>query len=263
MTHDNCSEGVALPLVCEVSPKKTGLMFKQMAEYFASSEYQPPGLLDDPFFQDIFAGKVPQSTHKWFTGAESIFSLDVNVDFSQSFKQSAMQGSAHFLKGSMGLYSTVYMDWVEPLAKVLKGKRVLEVGAGRTGLLAYALTLCGVDVIATDKMEEGLSPFSFVPVESLCYKEAIAKYASECDVLLSCWAPMGQWTGDITAKWKKARPDGWTVIVGETGGCTGSSKMFNALKKDAQIYVESIQGANIVRDSVRVFAPEGSSGWSE
>lgn len=163
--------------------------------------------------------------------------------------------NAHSLFGDLSIYTHVYNEWVKEVASLIKGKRVLEIGAGRYGFLAYAFQQAGIECIPTDPLKNDNPPFQFIHVERLDYRQAIEKYTDQCDVLLIGWAEHAPWTKNYTKLWKKHKPEGITILVGEHGGCCGTQAMYKPLQNDKLVYDKRIMSPRMLKVYAEVYSP--------
>ena len=138
-----------------------------------------------------------------------------------------------------GIFAIPTCAWLRPLATKLKGKKCLEIMAGR-GIVSLALKKLGVDVVTTDNMSwsEGkfkcgdkmkTSLLNNVSVEKLSAKDAVDKY--DADVLICCWPPDSVAYNtdflDACIQFMKKNPSGKIIYVGEgETGCCASYEFF-------------------------------------
>lgn len=134
----------------------------------------------------------------------------------------------------LGMWAIVDMVWTKQLADWINGRKVLEIMAG-CGWLAKALTLHGMDIIATDnlswterhceppKLSKPVYP-AMIQAEA---REAIAQYPA--DVLICSWPPYKD-RAIVRAMraWGSERP---VVYIGEgEWGCTAHDLFFKHFK---------------------------------
>lgn len=138
-----------------------------------------------------------------------------------------------------GMYAFVSWKWVDPLAKWIGKRKVLEVMAGR-GHLAKALCYKGVDVIATDdyswytdkKTGHRKWDDPVFHVYDLDAVDAVKRYGSTCDVLVISWPYMDDIAYKVIREYHKENPKGFIVYIGEdNGGCTANELFFNHFKE--------------------------------
>lgn len=129
---------------------------------------------------------------------------------------------------------------VEAILETLRGRPVLEVGAGK-GYWSHELRKAGADAIATDPTDwlnsiylngrqlPDNSPAETWPVEQLTGLEALAKHGHG-RALMMVWPPYDQeWPTDVL----RAYQGDSFVLSGEgRGGCTGADSLFDALDRD-------------------------------
>lgn len=164
--------------------------------------------------------------------------------------------TAHSLFCDIGVFTHVYNEYIKDISKLIKGKKVLEIGAGRFGFLAYAFQQEGIECIPTDPLKNDNPPFQFTRVERLDYRQAIEKYAEQCDVLLIGWAEHAPWTKNYTKLWKKHKPNGITILVGEHGGCCGTSEMYKPLRNDLLAYSQRVMSPKMLKVYAEVYSPK-------
>ncbi|QST02144.1 hypothetical protein IMZ31_22085 (plasmid) [Pontibacillus sp. ALD_SL1] len=127
----------------------------------------------------------------------------------------------------IGMYGFVSWRWVKPLSEWLKGKRCLEVMAGR-GWLSYALREMGVDVVATDNFSWISGSDVKTEVEPLEATEAVKKYGAEVDIVLMSWPPMSEDAYQVLKTMQDVNPDLLLLYIGESpGGCTANDDFFD------------------------------------
>lgn len=127
-----------------------------------------------------------------------------------------------------GMYAFVCWEWVEPLAKWIGNRKVLEVMAG-AGWLARALREKEVCVIATDDYtwadKRGWT--TVTEVEKMDAVAAIEKYGPQADTLIISWPYMDKDAFHAITKWHEIQPDGLIIYIGEDeGGCTACIEFF-------------------------------------
>lgn len=106
---------------------------------------------------------------------------------SDNFDYNYYQNSAfHEACIKSGIYALITKTLVNNLADLLKGKRCLEVMAGR-GRLAHHLNQAGVSVLATDDNSWSLNDLNVKKMSGL---DAVRQYYDQMDVLILCWPPM-------------------------------------------------------------------------
>jgi hypothetical protein len=130
-------------------------------------------------------------------------------DFSYCFSQNSL---FHHECQKAGIYSLITKTLVENLADLLKGKRCLEVMAGR-GRLAHHLNQSGVSVLATDDNSWSLNDLEVTQMSGL---DAVHQYYEQMDVLILCWPPMNNDAFEIIKAWGTEKP---ILVGGEIGGC--------------------------------------------
>lgn len=124
-----------------------------------------------------------------------------------------------------GVYALVTKTLVENLANLLKGKRCLEVMAGR-GRLAHHLNQAGVSVLATDDNSWSLNDLKVTQMSGL---DAVSQYYDQMDVLILCWPPMTSAAFEIIKAWGTEKP---ILVGGEIGGCCADELFDTHFKGD-------------------------------
>ena len=131
-------------------------------------------------------------------------------------------------------FALVAHDWIKPLAKFLKGKRVIEIMAG-LGTITYALQKEGIDIVATDKGDwdkytEDLNIDPWVDVK----KETAARVIEDlkADYYICAWPPYQK---DSALKallaMRKFAPESQMIYIGEGKyGCCADNEFFNELE---------------------------------
>lgn len=125
-------------------------------------------------------------------------------------------------------------EWVQPLAKWIGNRPCLEIMAG-SGALSCVLARNGVNIIATDDgswATQYSSWFSnpWTNVEKLNCVDAIAKYASECAIIICSWPYMDDNAYLALLEMRKVNPSAVMIYIGEEhNGVTASDLFFNTL----------------------------------
>lgn len=137
------------------------------------------------------------------------------------------------LWNTRGMYAFVCWTWIEPMAKWIGKRKVLEVMAGG-GWLAKALHEKQVDIVATDdhSWKEKFKWDLQHPVEELTAIDAIEKYGSRSDILIMAWPYMNSDGFNAIKAWNRVNPGGLIIYVGEPpGGCTADESFFEHFKQ--------------------------------
>lgn len=132
----------------------------------------------------------------------------------------------------LGMWAIVDLDWTKRLAAWIDGLKVLEVMAGK-GWLAKALSLHGVDIVATDNMgwtNMHADPTYLYPVEKLGARAAVTKY-QDANILLVSWPPYGDIeVMKVCKAWGTNRP---IIYIGEgEGGCNAPDGFFRRFREE-------------------------------
>jgi hypothetical protein len=125
-----------------------------------------------------------------------------------------------------GMYAFVSWKWVKPLAKYLKGKRCLEVMAGR-GWLSLALRHLNIDIVATDDMSWAYNgkhkkmQYLVTDVTQMDAVESVERYGECIDVIIISWPYMDDTAYRAIKKLNEINPNALIIYIGEgDGGCT-------------------------------------------
>lgn len=111
----------------------------------------------------------------------------------------------------------VSKDWIRELAKLLKGKKCIEIMAGK-GLISYALQEEGVNIIPTDDFSWGAK----VKYTAVYEKDAVdsIKEADELDYVICSWPPYEDNTICYVVKaMAQKHPNAKLIYIGEYDGC--------------------------------------------
>lgn len=152
-------------------------------------------------------------------------------------------------------------EWLDSVARLVKGNRVLEVAGGR-GLLQEFMKERGVQWVSTDKRPP-LRRLLTSYVKRISAEKAVRKI--EHDVVFYSWWPYGS-QGDFDI-WSYCKETGTPlIIVGEgQGGCTGSLKFWEDAEPFEIVPAREISGFQDVpqwfgiNDYTSVFIPENCS----
>lgn len=141
-----------------------------------------------------------------------------------------------------GMWAIVDMEWTRKLAHWSGARQVLEVMAGK-GWLAKALSLHGVNIVATDNMgwtNMHSDPTYLFPVEKLGARAAINKYPN-ADILLISWPPYDDpEIMKVCKAWGSNRP---IIYIGEgQGGCTAIDGFFEHFYEEDTLYIPQWDG---------------------
>lgn len=157
---------------------------------------------------------------------------------SDNFDYNYYQNSAfHEACIKSGIYALITKTLVNNLADLLKGKRCLEVMAGR-GRLAHHLNQAGVSVLATDDNSWSLNDLNVKKMSGL---DAVRQYYDKMDVLILCWPPMTNAAFEIIKAWGTEKP---ILVGGEIGGCC-ADELFDIHFKGDFLDVGSVSFAGI------------------
>ena len=131
-------------------------------------------------------------------------------------------------------YALLAYEWIRPLAQWIRGRRCLEIMAG-SGAFTYALSQCGVDVIATDdkswsdpRSKWFASPWT--EVEQLDCLQAIQKYGADRQIIICSWPYMDDSAYRSLLEMRRVNPDAMMLYIGEMEcGATANDDFFGNL----------------------------------
>lgn len=140
-------------------------------------------------------------------------------------------------------WSIVTKETIKEMVDFIKDDIALEIGAG-TGLYAYLLRNCGVQIIPTDVVQKRNSFLKIVQCEAV---EAVNKFSAE--ILITIWPPC--WSLMAYNSLKAFQGNKIIYIGEECGGCTGDDQFHELLRKEWRL-VNKIQIPNwpMIRDFV-------------
>jgi len=123
--------------------------------------------------------------------------------------------------------------WIRPLAKYLKGYKVLEIMSGN-GSLSKALQDEGVNIIPTDNYSWDQKSWFRDPwtkIKKLDAIEAIEKYGKSVDYIICSWPPYDNPIAfDALIKMRQINPNCKMIYIGEgESGCTADDSFHNAI----------------------------------
>ena len=152
------------------------------------------------------------------------------------------QGMVNHKLQSIGMYCNLAWEWINPLADLLKGSKVLEVMSGR-GWLSLALDSMGIDIIAVDdcswseSLESGFPAFKSLddklfPTINLDAVDAIMKYGSDIDYVIMTWPPYSEDSASrVVDAIQKINPKIKLIYCGEGHeGCTADDDFFGKVE---------------------------------
>ena len=131
----------------------------------------------------------------------------------------------------------VSKSWIRILAELLRGKKCIEIMAGK-GLISYALQQEGVNIKASDDCSWG-TPVKYTDVETKDAVEAI-RDEKELDYVLCSWPPYDEYDICEVAKIMALKhPKAKLIYIGEEYGCNAPDEFFNIVSlcegKDGKI----------------------------
>lgn len=131
-------------------------------------------------------------------------------------------------------YALLAYEWIRPLAQWIGKRRCLEIMAG-SGALSYALSQCGVDIVATDDKswsDPSCSWFSapWTEVEQLNCLQAIKKYGKDRAIIICSWPYMDDNAYRSLLEMRQVNPDAMMLYIGELEcGATANDDFFRNL----------------------------------
>lgn len=142
-------------------------------------------------------------------------------------------------------YANVNRAWIRAVAKVLSGKKCLEIMAGN-GLISHMLQEEGVNVMATDIAPDRSNDYIsmrgrlFTDVMAADALGAVRRFGQKADVLIVSWPPQGE--EEVLKAWEaytRLRPDGLLLYIGEErGGLNATDAFFDTLE-EADVLAEA------------------------
>jgi len=180
----------------------------------------------DKFLHYIETGEIPPESPDYLTVSgydDHIISM-VDSDVYMDYIKARSFCTEH------GMWAIVDLCWTYRLAEWIGSRKVLEIMAGR-GWLAKALSIHGVDIVATDnntweeRHSKSKDVFSVVPISAL---EAVQN--NNRDILIVSWPPYGEM--DVCTacdEWNSEKP---IVYIGEgDGGCNAPERFWQHFKE--------------------------------
>ena len=131
-------------------------------------------------------------------------------------------------------YALLAYEWIRPLAQWIGARRCLEIMAG-SGALTYALSQCGVDIVATDdkswsdpRCDWFQAPWA--DVEQMDCLQAIQKYGKDRTIIICSWPYMDDSAYRSLLEMRRVNPDAVMLYIGENwGGATANDDFFENL----------------------------------
>lgn len=142
-------------------------------------------------------------------------------------------------------YALITNKFIETLSSYLKGKKVLEVMAGR-GLLSALLREKEIDTICTDSNDWGGSSeeYAYTEIEIIEAEEAVRKYGENIDHVLMVWPPMKEdHAYRVIKALREVNPTASVIYIGENGGCTADKNFFNIVKNVEDSSFRNVQSS--------------------
>lgn len=131
-------------------------------------------------------------------------------------------------------YALLAYEWIRPLAQWIGARKCLEIMAG-SGALSYALSKCGVDIIATDDKSwsnPSCNWFSsqWTEVERMDCLQAIQKYGKDRPIIICSWPYVDDNAYHSLLKMRKVNSNAVMIFIGEIGrGTTANDNFFHAM----------------------------------
>ena len=174
----------------------------------------------DEFFNYLSKGEIPPEPL-------GLFRPDISKPLNPSRLLSNYKARLKAI--SYGMWAIVDLKWTKLLADWASTGRVLEIMAG-AGWIAKALTLHGVDIIATDDYSwDAHDSYSRMKkihkIEKLTALDAVAQYGDNSEILLVSWVPYDE--TDICEACDLWGTDKPIIFIGEGGGgCNATDEFF-------------------------------------
>lgn len=173
-----------------------------------------------------------------------------DFDFLETQKEFALKEIYH----NVGMYGFVSWKWVEPFAEWIKGKKVLEVMAGR-GWLSHALRLKGIDIISTDNFSWHKNAGWEEPLTEITNIDAVKsidKFGKQVDIVIMSWPYMDNTAFQVLKRLHEVNPSALVVYIGEYYGCTADKEFHNHFEEIEDIgfnkVIEKYQRWNNIHD---------------
>ena len=131
-------------------------------------------------------------------------------------------------------YALIAYEWIRPLAQWIGNRRCLEIMAG-SGALSFALSQCGVDIVATDDKSWtdprcNWFPAPWSDVVQMDCLQAIQKYGKERAIIICSWPYMDDSAYRSLLEMRRVNPDAVMLYIGENwGGATANDDFFENL----------------------------------
>jgi len=128
---------------------------------------------------------------------------------------------------NVGMWAIIDQEWTKYLAQWIDNRTCLEVMSG-AGWLAKALSMHGIDIIATDNDSwcgvESMWQFEKVhSIEMIDAVKATEKYKDK-DILIISWSPYDDHTiCEVCDEWGTDKP---IIYIGEQDGCNAPEEFF-------------------------------------
>lgn len=126
-------------------------------------------------------------------------------------------------------FPIVSYKWINPLAKWIGDKKVLEIMAG-TGSISYALKQKGIDVIATDNFSKKFKK-RWTNIENIDCVDAIEKYGKDREVIIMSWPDINNTAYNVLKKVREVNDNAIIIYIGEIYGCTASDCFFEVMRE--------------------------------
>lgn len=152
----------------------------------------------------------------------SNFGLNFEDCWIDDVKNNYVTNLLHLLRSDFfALYSVPSTETLSLLADYLKGKKVVEICAGRA-YITSVLKHMNVDIVATDDYSWEY-PEHLPRLTEVKKKNAFESIHSDIDFYIMSWAPYeNSWDIDFLNKVREVNPNAKIVLISE--GCTNSSE---------------------------------------
>lgn len=154
----------------------------------------------------------------------SEFYLESTID--KSIRIDQQETILRFEMNDLGFYFLVTESLVTQVAKLLKGKKCLEVMSGN-GFFSQCLSDKVISIIPTDSKEWELKDNG--NVIKLNALDAIEKYKDEMDILIICWPYMDNNAYQAIKAWGTEKP---ILVLAEIGGCCADDIFRHSFKAE-------------------------------
>lgn len=172
---------------------------------------------------------------------DSIFDKEIIDEFDDSFSDNAYFSDdikTHLMETVLELrweyvykagFAVVTKPFADKLANYLKGKKCLEIMAGK-GVLSKALKDRGIDIITTDNLtwhDKRIISDTWIDIENMEAGDAIRKY-NDVDVIIVSWMPLNVKGKRIARMIRKYNPNVQIISIEED--CTANETWYDRVE---------------------------------